>query len=269
MKGKQKVCKAAVAICMMLCVWSLSGCGKSDQKEIEPQNTTEWSERTTDRAEETEGQAEATSGSVESTSGEKEMTVGPSEETTAQPETAARTETAENPVGQTSGGPAAEGLPGTFPMEFLFSSGAGGWGTTLTLYEDGTFEGAYHDSEMGDIGDGYPNGSVYVSVFSGKFGEIQKTDAYTWSMTLEELTTQNKPGEEWIEDEIRYVASEPMGVHGGETFLFYTPETPVTALTEDFLSWWPMRYLAEEAPETLSCYGINNLETGDGFFTFE
>lgn len=34
-------------------------------------------------------------------------------------------------------------LPGTYPMDMVFSSGAGGWSTTLTLSEDGSFTGAF------------------------------------------------------------------------------------------------------------------------------
>ena len=40
---------------------------------------------------------------------------------------------------------------------FYFSSGAGGWATELKVYADGTFEGHYYDSDMGDRGNGYPN----------------------------------------------------------------------------------------------------------------
>lgn len=54
-----------------------------------------------------------------------------------------------------------------------FSSGAGAWGTYFYLEKDGTFTGRFHDSEMGETGDGYPNGTVYISEFSGKFSAPQ------------------------------------------------------------------------------------------------
>ena len=53
--------------------------------------------------------------------------------------------------------------------EFGFASGAGGWSSELTFANDGIFMGSYHDSDMGDTGDGYPNGTIYVSDFSGRF----------------------------------------------------------------------------------------------------
>lgn len=47
-------------------------------------------------------------------------------------------------------------------LTFAFSSGAGAWGTVLTVLEDGSFEGNYHDTNMGDTGEEYPNGSVIM-----------------------------------------------------------------------------------------------------------
>ena len=53
-------------------------------------------------------------------------------------------------------------LPEDFPRGFIFASGAGAWGSSLSLWPDGTFTGSYHDSEMGENGEDYPNGTVYM-----------------------------------------------------------------------------------------------------------
>ena len=90
---------------------------------------------------------------------------------------------------------------------------------------------------MGDIGDGYPNGTVYVSNFTGKFTNIKKIDDYTYEMELEECTTANTIGTEEIEDGIRYVYSEPYGISGGETFYLYLPGKPISELSEGFIGW--------------------------------
>ena len=37
---------------------------------------------------------------------------------------------------------------------FYFSSGAGAWGTEMDISADGSFTGNFHDSEMGDTGEG-------------------------------------------------------------------------------------------------------------------
>ena len=156
------------------------------------------------------------------------------------------------------------------PLEFVFTSGAGAWQSIITLNSDGSFKGTYSDAEMGSNGEDYPNGTVYTCEFSGKFEEIKQVNDYTYTMTLTEVTTEKKEGEEWIEDQIRYVAAGPYGLENGKEFLFYTPETPIKELSEEFLNWWPQRYLqGEHALEKLSCYGIYNKETESGFFTYE
>lgn len=157
-------------------------------------------------------------------------------------------------------------LPGEYPMAFTFSSGAGGWATTLILNSDGSFTGNYSDSEMGEIGDDYPNGSVYVCSFSGTFENIQKVDDNVYTMTISDVSNETR-GEEWYEDGVRYVPSDPYGLEEGESYIFYTPDTSTDGLSEEFLSWWPGRY-EETTPETLSYYGILNEEMGYGFFAY-
>lgn len=152
-------------------------------------------------------------------------------------------------------------------MEFSFLSGAGGWSTDLTLNRDGSFAGVFHDSEMGEMGDEYPNGTVYICAFSGVFTDIQQISEYAYSMKLSEIQTEHQEGEEWIEDGIRYVASGPHGLNDSTEFVFYLPDTPVDQLSEAFLSWWPYRYEQEENPRaTLDCCGILNVATEHGFF---
>lgn len=148
---------------------------------------------------------------------------------------------------------------------FTFSSGAGAWGTVLNLNSDGTFTGQFNDSDMGDRGDEYPNGTRYFCSFSGKFENIEKVDEYSYKMTLTDLTTKEEAGKEYIEDGVKYISSAPYGLEEGKDFIFYSPATPLKNLSEEFISWWP--YRAEESgKETLSCYGILNVSKGYGFF---
>lgn len=156
------------------------------------------------------------------------------------------------------------------PLNFVFASGAGAWGTMITLEADGSFTGGYNDSDMGDTGEGYAHGKHYYCEFQGRFGNFRRIDEHTYGMTLEELTYEPEAGTEEIRDEILYVASEPYGLETGKEFLFYLPETPVQGLSEEFLIWWPGRYAWEgEAERPLACYGIQNVETGYGFFSDE
>lgn len=161
-------------------------------------------------------------------------------------------------------------------LEFSFLSGAGAWRTILTLNSNGTFSGWYLDSEMGDIGEKYPKGSAYTCTFFGKFENIEKVNEYSFKMTLTDLSTEKPIGEEWIENKIRYVASEPFGLKDPidnrecTEFIFYLPDTPIEQVPEEFLTWWPYRYYQKtDEKTTLSCYGILNVTTKYGFFTTE
>ena len=152
-------------------------------------------------------------------------------------------------------------------VEFLFMSGAGAWSTQLSLNRDGSFTGVFHDSEMGDRAEEYPNGSVYICNFSGVFTDIRQVSEYAYAMTLTDLQTEHQEGEEWIEDEIRYIASGPYGLEGGTEFVLYLPDAPLDQMSEVFLFWWPHRYEQAENPrDTLDCFGILNVEMEHGFF---
>ena len=157
------------------------------------------------------------------------------------------------------------GLADSLPIDLEFSSGVGAWGTGLTLAADGSFSGEYHDSDMGDSGDDYPDGTVYLCNFSGKFTEIKQLDDHSYSLTLEELSSDYEQGKEWVEDGVRYVSSEPYGVEQGKDFILYLPDTPTDGLNEEFLSWWPGQY-QEGQSDTLDFYGLYNVDMGYGFF---
>ena len=129
---------------------------------------------------------------------------------------------------------------------------------------------------MGETGEGYPKGSAYTSTFSGKFDNIKKIDEYSYKMTLTDIKTEKTVGEEWIENEIRYIVAEPYGLNDPinnqdcTEFILYLPNTPIDQVPEEFLTWWPYRYSqGSDAKTTLSCYGILNVTTEFGFFTAE
>ena len=155
-------------------------------------------------------------------------------------------------------------------VEFVFCSGAGAWQTLMTLNDDGSFNGAYSDTDMGDGGEQYPNGTVYVSDFSGAFGDVEKINEYSYRMKLINVETEVDVGKEWLEDGVRYIASGPYGLEDSEEFILYLPSTPISMVSSEFLTWWPYRFSQEEVQrETLDCYGILNVNTGNGFFYVE
>lgn len=149
-------------------------------------------------------------------------------------------------------------------LSFVFSSGAGGWGTQLTLQSDGTFTGQYHDSEMGDIGEENPGGTFYYCDFSGRFSEPKKVDDHFWTMTLEYLSTEKEPGEIIYEDGIKYVASGPNGLEQAQELWLYLPGARTEDLPEEFLSWTTSAF-AEEVPEEMPFYGLYSVNDQSGF----
>ena len=154
------------------------------------------------------------------------------------------------------------------PEYFVFSSGVGAWATELQVEDDGSFTGVYHDSEMGDTGDGYPNGTVYFCNFSGKFTEPLRFDECMYEMDLEELETEGTEGESYIENGVRYVYSEPYGISGGTQFTLYTPGQPYEMVSEDF-AWWVRSSSGSQETDYLTCYAICNAATQDGFVGYE
>ena len=154
---------------------------------------------------------------------------------------------------------------------FGFASGAGGWSSELTFANDGIFMGSFHDSDMGDTGDGYPNGTIYVSDFSGRFEIANVINDHSVTLRLVESGTSEPIGNEWIDDQVRYVASDPYGIAGGEEFILYFPGTPMSELTDDGRQWYQMpRALSDsELPQTLPCYGLYNVNETTAFFSYD
>lgn len=156
-------------------------------------------------------------------------------------------------------------LPFEETVMLTYASGAGAWSTLIYLSPDGTFTGYYSDTDMGSVGEGY-DATCYECEFYGSFKDIEMTEDYAFTMTIDTLESVVPQGTEWIEDSIRYVASEPVGMTGGESFIFYLPSAPVSEVSEDFL-FWKMGH--SETDETLGNYGLYNVENESGFFAYE
>lgn len=153
--------------------------------------------------------------------------------------------------------------------QYIFCSGAGAWQTELTIHEDGTFSGEYHDSDMGATGEGYPNGTRYWAAFEGKFTTPKMLNDYTYSMTIESIELENKVGTEEIVDGIKYIYSEPYGLENAKEIYVYTTKAPIKELPEGYRSWAGYMGLSDEKEEYLPFYGLYNVETQCGFTSYE
>ena len=150
-------------------------------------------------------------------------------------------------------------------VEFVHLLGMGAWATNLTLSQDGSFYGHYQDTNMGEIGDGHPNGTEYTCDFSGRFRDVQQINDYTYRMLLDSMEA-DETGKQWIEDGVLYITAEPVGMDGGKTFFLYTPGAPLDQLPEDLIFWWHLRYVDEESANKLGVFALYNEESGCGFF---
>ena len=151
--------------------------------------------------------------------------------------------------------------------QFVFSSGAGAWGTTINISKDGTFSGEYLDSNISDIGEGYEKGTVYICEFKGKFKYPKKVDEYTYSTQLEYLNLERTVGEEYYKDNKRFIVKEPIGLENSEEWQIYTPGTQLNNLTDYFkmfLSSFSDCYNQEE----LLCYGLYNINKNSAFIEY-
>ena len=128
------------------------------------------------------------------------------------------------------------------PSDYTFSSGAGGWGTSLTVYSDGSFEGEFSDSDMGDDGEGYDS-THYSSVFTGKFVNPVKIDDNIYAFEMESISYENPVGTEEIvlwndgQTRVREIYTDAYGLAEGKTFYLYAPGIQISELPEGCTNW--------------------------------
>lgn len=149
-------------------------------------------------------------------------------------------------------------------QEFLFASGAGSWGTWMTVNPDGSFQGNLYDHDN-ETGEGYPDGIVRWCDFTGRFTQPEKIGEGAYSVKLSELHYAAPVGTVEMKNRMKYVAEEPRGIVGGETFHFYRPSVIRERLPEPFLYWARASHGGEETGGELGFYGFYNVEQEQGF----
>lgn len=260
MKSKITTKMTAAAVVFALTA-VLAGCGDESEGPVQPQPIDLSSGETVESA---GGEAGPEGGMVsgENQGGNSQGETGEgTEQQGTQGESSMGTQNTE--PGQTEDGKLDfEDLAG---WTFYFSSGAGAWFTELAIDSDGRIEGHYQDADMGDTGDTYPNGTLYLSDFTGNFGELEKVDSHTYKMKLSSLSYEQEPAKEEIVDGVRQIYSIANGLAGGEEFYLYLPGTRLDELPESYLGWVISYGLEKNGKEELPFFGLYNVTTGDGF----
>lgn len=150
-------------------------------------------------------------------------------------------------------------------MVWSFSSGAGGWSTDLWINPDGSFRGEFHDSEMGDSAEAYPDGTVYYCAFTGRLSLLGQADENTWKVRVDEVTPTEPEGQEKIEDGCRYITSAPYGVSAGDEALLYRPGTPLDSFTDAMKMWAHTWDAADRAGAKLEAWFLYSEKNDSGF----
>ena len=122
-------------------------------------------------------------------------------------------------------------------MNWSFCSGAGGWSTDMQIQPDGTFSGDFHDSEMDECTDAYPDGTVYFCHFTGRLSLVEQVNENTWKLRVDELKQAEKAGAETFGDGFRYVSADPYGISEGDEMLLYRPGTSLDGFTDEMKMW--------------------------------
>lgn len=163
---------------------------------------------------------------------------------------------------ETAGGIIFEELP----ESFIFTSGMGSWSTQLSIDSDGNFFGNYTNTDMGVFGEEYPNGTEYFCNFNGKFAVQQKTDKYSYRISVEYLYTEEDKGVTYYENGIRYIASAPYGLENVREIFLYLPGYPIDQMPEEAFSWINSLHSLQEVEELPpECYVLYNVQEGIAF----
>ena len=155
-----------------------------------------------------------------------------------------------------------------FGLEWSFSSGVGAWSTDMRILEDGSFSGEFHDSDMGDVGDAYPEGTVYRCDFTGQFSVLEQIDDMTWKLHVDSLIIDESQEEEAIDGGVRYVKAAPYGLSDGDEMILYAPGTPLDSLTEDMRFWTHAQFM-DPVPEALDSWFLTSESSQSGFISYQ
>lgn len=136
--------------------------------------------------------------------------------------------------------------------EFVFSSGAGGWATTLSIKKDGSFDGHYYDSDYEE---------AHECTFHGKFGDVKPSGDHQYRMTLDgNLRLDHKPGETERKDGVLVTYETPYGLENlndGDTITVLAPGFDLDDLNSEAKEWIRM-CTGEDVSGTLDYYYLYN-----------
>ena len=139
---------------------------------------------------------------------------------------------------------------------FTFGSGVGAWSSDVDLHRDGTFEGIYHDTDVG---------TVYICRFKGEFSKLKKIDDCTYAAYLKRIEQEGQEGEAHYKGGLRYITAFPYGFEHARMFLLYCPGASVEDMDEGMAFPFSFMELPEGNKIPADNYGLYNVSAGHGF----
>ena len=86
-------------------------------------------------------------------------------------------------------------------------------------------------------------------------------------MKLESLQTEGNSGEEYYENNQRFVYSEPYGLENANELLIYTPGSPISELPEDLTVW--LNTILTSDDKELPCFVIFSVNDQSAFVGYD
>lgn len=112
------------------------------------------------------------------------------------------------------------------PSRYQTYGSVRGGESTFQLNPDNTFTCVLKFYDWGDQGDDYPNGTCYISQFEGKFSKITTIDEFRLKLTVEYIEQTNQPGDQYIQDGMRFIVEEDDTLAQLKECRMYLPGTP-------------------------------------------
>ena len=157
-------------------------------------------------------------------------------------------------------------LPFDNGLTFILNSGTGNWETTLVLDNEGGIYGDFHDLNMGEVGEGYENGTYYWNEFWGYSDNIEKVNDYSYKFVLKDVATSQPGDVEELDDEDSMLFKTTYNIEGvvdESEYILYLPNTPVMELPEESLFWLKN---IEADKDVIDCYILYCVKNGDTFW---
>ena len=156
-------------------------------------------------------------------------------------------------------------LPFEESLSFILSNGVGNWETTLVLDNEGGIYGDFHDLNMGEVGEGYENGTYYWNEYWGYSDGIEKVNDYSYKFVLKDVATSQPGDVEEIDDEDSMKFKTTYNIEGvvdESEYILYLPNTPILEVPREALTWIPT---LETDRDIIDCYILYCVENGDIF----